>query len=127
VAAARAVTGVGSIDPGAESLSRLGLAGALLGLAALFAGAAELAVTVSSRGFKPAQITARKSETLKVWIGSADGEHCFALDAFRIEKRVLPGKRVLVEIVPDRAGTFVFHCCLEPQNEALRGRLVVSE
>jgi hypothetical protein len=109
-------------------MSRLGLAAAaLLGLAPLRAGAAELEVTVSSRGFRPAQIAARKGETLKVWIGSADGEHCFALDAFRIEKRVLPGKRVLVEIVPDRAGTFVFHCCLEPRNEALRGRLVVSE
>ncbi len=108
-------------------MSRLGLAGALLGLAASFAGAAELEVTVSSRGFKPAHIAARRGETLNVQLSSADGEHCFALDALRIEKRVLPGKRTLVEIVPDRAGTFVFHCCLEPRSEAERGRLVVSE
>ncbi len=109
-------------------MSRLGLAAAaLLGLAVLRVGAAELEVTVSSRGFEPAQIAARKGETLKVWIRSADGEHCFALDALRIEKRVLPGKRVSVEIVPDRSGTFVFHDCLAPGNEALRGRLVVSD
>jgi hypothetical protein len=109
-------------------MSWLGLAAAgLLGLVALGAGAAELEVTVSSRGFEPAQIAARKGENLKLWIGSVEGEHCFALDALRIEKRVLPGKRVLVEIVPDRSGTFIFHDCLAPGDEALRGSLVVSE
>jgi uncharacterized cupredoxin-like copper-binding protein len=109
-------------------MSRAGLAGALLlSLAAPLAGAAELEVTVSNQGFRPAQIALRKGETLKVQLTSADREHCFALDALRIEKRVLPGKRTPLEIVADRAGTFVFHCCLEPANETLRGRLVVSE
>ncbi len=108
-------------------MTRVGLAVALLGLCACVAGAAELEVTVSDRGFKPAQIAARKGEAVKAWLRSADGEHCFAIDALRIEKRVLPGKRTLVEIVPDRPGTFVFHCCLEPQNKTLQGRLVVSE
>jgi hypothetical protein len=109
-------------------MGRVGLVGSLLlGLAAPLAGAAELEVTVSTRGFRPAQIAVRKGETLKVVLISADKEHCFALDALRIEKRVLPGKRTPVEIVADRLGTFPFHCCLEPENEALRGRLVVSE
>ena len=58
---------------------------------------------------------------------ASDGEHCFAIDALRIEKRIVPGKRTLVDLVPDRAGTFPFHCCLEPDDAALRGRLVVSE
>ena len=112
----------------AERMSRAGLAGALLvSLAAPPAGAAELEVTVSNRGFRPAQIALRKGETLKVLLSSADREHCFALDAFRIEKRVLPGRRTAIEILADRPGTFPFHCCLEPDNEALRGRLVVSE
>jgi plastocyanin len=99
----------------------------LLSLAAPVLGAAELEVIVSSRGFRPAEITVRKGETLKVHLTSADREHCFAVDALRIEKRVLPGKRTPVEIVADRAGTFAFHCCLEPDNEAQRGRVVVSE
>jgi hypothetical protein len=109
-------------------MGRLAPVGALLlSLAAPLAGAAELEITVSSRGFRPAQIAVRKGESLKAQLRSADGEHCFAVDALRIEKRVLPGRRTPVEIVADRAGTFVFHCCLEPDNEALRGRLVVSE
>jgi heme/copper-type cytochrome/quinol oxidase subunit 2 len=106
----------------------MGLALALLlSLAAPAPGAAELEVAVSNRGFSPARISVRKGEVLKVVLTSVDQEHCFALDALRIEKRVLPGKRTPLEIVADRAGTFAFHCCLEPGNEALRGRLVVSE
>ncbi len=54
-------------------------------------------------------------------------EHCFALDALRIEKRILPGRSTPADITPDRVGSFPFHCCLEPGNEAQRGRLVVSE
>jgi Cupredoxin-like domain len=117
-----------SIGRAAERMGRAGLFGALLlSLAAPVGGAAELELSVSNRGFRPAQITLRKGETLKILLSSTDREHCFALDALRIEKRVLPGKRTPVEIVADRAGTFAFHCCLEPENEALKGRLVVSE
>ena len=56
-------------------------------------------------------------------------EHCFALDAFRIEKRLRPGKPVSVELTPDRAGTFPFHCCLESGTaaETEKGQLVVAE
>jgi plastocyanin len=117
-----------STDRAGERMGRARLAGVLLlSLAAPLAGTAELEVTVSERGFRPAQISLRKGETLKVQLSTADREHCFAVDALRIEKRVLPGKRTPVEIVADRAGTFAFHCCLEPENAALRGRVVVSE
>jgi uncharacterized cupredoxin-like copper-binding protein len=121
-------TGAESIGLAAERMGRAGLAGALLlSLAAPFAGAAELEVTLSNQGFRPAQIAVHKGETLKLLLGTADQEHCFAIDALRIEKRVVPGKRTPVEIVADRTGTFPFHCCLEPGNEAQKGRLVVSE
>jgi heme/copper-type cytochrome/quinol oxidase subunit 2 len=108
-------------------MGRAGFAVTLLTLAAPRAGAAEVEVVVSDRGFRPAQITVRKGETVKVLLSSADREHCFAVDALRIEKRVLPGKRTPVEIVADRAGIFAFYCCLEPQSEVLKGRLVVTE
>jgi hypothetical protein len=34
---------------------------------------------------------------------------------------------VTVELDLDRTGEFSFYCCLEPENRALRGKLVVSE
>jgi heme/copper-type cytochrome/quinol oxidase subunit 2 len=84
-------------------------------------------VEVSRAGFKPKVLTLRKGETLRIVLSTADDEHCFAVDALRIEKRIVPGKTTEVDVVVDKAGTLPFYCCLEPDQEALRGRLVVRE
>jgi heme/copper-type cytochrome/quinol oxidase subunit 2 len=64
---------------------------------------------------------------VRLLLRSADGEHCFAVDALRIEKRIEPGRATRVELTPDRVGTLTFYCCLEPGDERQRGRLVVGE
>jgi len=84
-------------------------------------------VVASRAGWKPRVLNIRKGEPLRLVVRTGDDEHCFALDAFRIEKRLRPGKPVSVELTPDRAGTFPFHCCLEPDSSAQRGKLVVAE
>jgi heme/copper-type cytochrome/quinol oxidase subunit 2 len=86
-------------------------------------------VKVSRRGFEPARVELRRGETARLVISSGDGEHCFAIDALRIEKRVRSGQPTRLELTPERAGTFVFYCCLESgqQAERERGELVVSE
>lgn len=88
-----------------------------------------VSVVVSRDGFQPREISARKGETLRLAIKSADGEHCFALDDLRVEKRVMPGKTTTVDVTPDKAGSFPFHCCLETgaAAEKQRGRLVVTD
>jgi heme/copper-type cytochrome/quinol oxidase subunit 2 len=88
-----------------------------------------VALTVSREGFQPREIVVRKGETVRLAIKSADGEHCFAVDELRVEKRVLPGRATTVDVTPDKAGTFPFYCCLETgaAGEKQRGRLVVSE
>jgi cytochrome c oxidase subunit 2 len=121
-------TGGATTGPVTARARRAAAAAALaVGLTAAWARGAEVEVSVSSAGFRPAELTLRKGETLRVRLVATDREHCFAIDALRVEKRVVPGKRTTVELVPDRAGTFPFHCCLEPENAALRGRLVVTE
>ena len=86
-------------------------------------------VAVSRSGFVPSVIKARKGEAIHLRITSKDQEHCFALDAFRIEKRIVPGRTTAVDLTPDKAGTFPYYCCLETgaAAETERGRLVVSE
>ena len=86
-------------------------------------------VSASRAGFTPSLINARKGEAVHLRLTSRDQEHCFAIEAFRIEKRVVPGRTTAVDITPDRAGTFPFYCCLESgaAADAERGRLVVSE
>lgn len=105
---------------------------AVLGLAlgaAVSARAETVDLSVSSNGFQPKVVNVRKGESLRLQLSSAGGEHCFALDAWRIEKRIRPGQPTAVELVPDRAGTFPFYCCLESGAAAERehGRLVVTE
>lgn len=111
--------------------------GLLLGLtlalaAALAAGRASLddeaAVSLSAAGFKPARLRVGRGETLRVKVSSGDGvEHCFAVDALRVEKRVRPGQPVVADLNPERVGTFAITCCLHPDNAAERGQLVVGE
>ena len=108
------------------------LVSAVLGLAlgtAVSARSETVDLSVSGSGFQPKVVNVRKGETVRLQLTSAGGEHCFALDAWRIEKRIRPGQATVVELVPDRAGTFPFYCCLESGAAAERehGRLVVTE
>jgi heme/copper-type cytochrome/quinol oxidase subunit 2 len=103
-----------------------------LGLAVLLlvpAGAPveRLELTISRSGFRPTRLEVRRGEAVRLTVRSADEEHCFAIDAFRVEKRVLPARPVAVDLVPDKAGTFPFHDCLAAEGEARTGQLVVSE
>jgi heme/copper-type cytochrome/quinol oxidase subunit 2 len=86
-------------------------------------------VAVSRAGFVPTVIHARKGEAIHLRLTSKDQEHCFAIDAFRVEKRVVPGRTTAVDLAPDKAGTFPYYCCLETgaAAETERGRLVVAE
>jgi heme/copper-type cytochrome/quinol oxidase subunit 2 len=86
-------------------------------------------IAVSRRGFEPSRVGVRRGEAVRIVVTSRDVEHCFAVDALRVEKRVVPGRPVRVDLVPEQAGEFPFHCCLESgsQAELERGVLVVSE
>jgi heme/copper-type cytochrome/quinol oxidase subunit 2 len=89
--------------------------------------AEDLEVVLARSGVRPKVLNLRKGETTRLVLKSGDGEHCFAIDALRVEKRVVAGRTTVLEVTPDRAGTFPFHCCLEPDVEALRGKVVVAE
>ena len=88
-----------------------------------------VSMVVTRDGFQPHEISVRKGETVRLAIKSGDGEHCFAVDDLRVEKRVLPGRTTTVDVTPDKAGTFAFYCCLETGAAAdrQRGRLTVTE
>lgn len=110
----------------------LAAAVALAGLAGTGAAPAappEVAVRVSKRGFEPSSLSLHKGETARLVLSSGDGEHCFAVDALRVEKRIVPGRATRFELTPERAGVFAFYCCLESGKaaEVERGQLTVTE
>ena len=86
-------------------------------------------VKASRAGFEPSSLTIRKGETTHVVLTSADGEHCFAIDELRVEKRIVPGRPTRFDLAADRAGNYAFYCCLEsgPAAEKERGQLIVAE
>jgi heme/copper-type cytochrome/quinol oxidase subunit 2 len=106
---------------------------ALALVAAAPAGAADSPETVelvaSEHGFEPRVLNLRKGEPVRLRLTTADREHCFALDAYRVEKRILPGRATLVDLTPEKAGTFPFQCCIEEGGAADKehGRVVVIE
>jgi heme/copper-type cytochrome/quinol oxidase subunit 2 len=111
---------------------RWGLAGLGLAVAVLASAAPagpEVAVRISKQGFQPSRITVRRGETTRLVLTSADGEHCFAVDALRVEKRVVPGRPTRLDLVPGEAGVFPFYCCLESGDAGRveRGELTVTE
>jgi hypothetical protein len=84
-------------------------------------------ITATASGFQPKVVRLRKGESVRLVLRTTAGEQCFAVDELRIEKRILPGRDTPVDLTPDQVGSFNFYSCLEPDNAALRGRLIVSE
>ncbi|HET9315561.1 MAG TPA: cupredoxin domain-containing protein [Vicinamibacteria bacterium] len=99
----------------------------LAGLVSPTPGDTGLEVSASKAGFQPSVLHLHKGEPARLVLKTADVEHCFALDEFRIEKRIVPGKATSVDFTPDKAGTYAFYCCLEPDAPAMKGKLIVAE
>jgi heme/copper-type cytochrome/quinol oxidase subunit 2 len=118
---------------GATEVSRRRSAGlallAVLAASSVLPAGPSIDVKVSRGGFEPSRIVLRRGETARLVLQSGDGEHCFAVDGLRIEKRVVSGRPTRLELTPERTGSFPFHCCLESgaQADRERGEIVVSE
>ena len=88
----------------------------------------EVAVSVGGAGFEPARIDARLDEIVVVTLTGVEEPHGFAIDAYRLSKRVAPGTPLRFEFRADATGTFRFYCSLtgrdgRPHDE--HGELVV--
>jgi cytochrome c oxidase subunit 2 len=110
------------------------LAAALLVLGAVSSRAAPaetpvVEILASHRGFQPSTVSLRRGEPVRILLSTADDAHCFAVDAFRLEKRIAPGRETAFDFTPDRSGTFPFCCCLETGRAAVieRGHLQIQE
>ncbi len=108
---------------------RVALVSALLlpSTAALAVVEEQVEITLAASGVRPKVVRLRKGEAARLVLRSADVEHCFAVDELRIEKRVKAGGSSSVDVLPERAGRFDFYSCLDPDDAAARGQIIVSE
>jgi heme/copper-type cytochrome/quinol oxidase subunit 2 len=87
-------------------------------------------VTITARRYSviPTRIVVTKGTIVRITLIAEDVPHGFALDEYRIAKRVSPGRRITFEFCADRAGRFTFYCGMtgDAQCRDMRGELIVE-
>jgi cytochrome c oxidase subunit 2 len=93
-----------------------GIAAAALTVAsgglALRAFAAERVIPIKARKFtyEPDEIVLKLNEPVILEFTTADVVMGFNAPDFKVRATIIPGQTARVRIVPDKTGTFVFHC-----------------
>lgn len=118
------------------ALASAGLALAALGIAALTALAAqdpprerrEFSMAARRYRFEPGRLEVQQGDLVRITLRAEDIAHSFTVDAYRIAKRVAPGRPVTFEFLADQAGSFPFYCNLTAEEgcRRMRGELVVT-
>ena len=86
------------------------------------------ALTARNYAFEPSKLEVIKDDLVRLTIEGTDQVHSFAIDEYRIAKRIAPGSTVTIEFRAERAGTFTYYCNIatDPGCKAMRGTLVVT-
>jgi len=87
----------------------------------------EFTITARNYSFTPNQIEVAHDDVVRIEVRGEDQPHGFAIDEYRISRRVLPGATTAIEFRADRVGTFAFYCGIstDPGCRAMRGTFVV--
>ncbi|MGH8751573.1 MAG: cupredoxin domain-containing protein [Burkholderiales bacterium] len=95
-------------------LSGAALALILLGTAAGYGNANLEArvIKITARAFEyiPSEITLKKGEPVVLELTSQDLFHGFSISDLGLRADLPPGKTARVQLIPDKAGVFPFHC-----------------
>ena len=99
-------------------------------LAAANAVAQEKVIAVTAERFKftPAVIQLKLGEPVVLELTTLDRKHGFQVPDLKIDESIEPGKVTRLRIVPDKAGTFLFHCDVfcGSGHEEMAGEIVVK-
>jgi cytochrome c oxidase subunit 2 len=85
-------------------------------------------VTAEKFKFTPAVIELKLGEPVLLELTSLDRKHGFQVPDLKIDESVEAGQITRVRIVPDRVGTFPFHCDVfcGSGHEGMEGEIVVK-
>ncbi len=87
----------------------------------------EVTILARDYAFVPNRIEVTQDDLVRISLTSDARAYSFAIDAYRILKRVGPKKTIVFDFRADQAGTFTFYCNLTsaPGCMDMRGTLVV--
>ena len=88
----------------------------------------EIKVTAREHTFTPNRIEVVQDDLVRINLTSEDRSYSFAVDAYRILKRVGAGRTITFDFRADQPGTFTFYCNLtsDPACRDMKGTLVVA-
>ena len=84
----------------------------------------EFSITARDYRFAPDRLEVTQDDLVKLTIESADHAYSFAIDAYRLSRRIPGGGKTIVEFRADQVGTFDFYSNMTGQ-EKMRGPLIV--
>jgi nitrous-oxide reductase len=87
----------------------------------------DFTITIRDYRFSPDRVEVTQDDLVKITLHADDQAHSFAIDEYRILKRIPAGGSTTFEFRADRPGTFPFYCGLTSSegHNRMRGRLVV--
>ena len=87
----------------------------------------EFTIVAKDFQYSPPRIEVMQDDLVKLTVRSEDVPYSFAVDEYRIDKRVPAGGATTFEFQADRAGTFPFYSALtsDSRHRTMRGQLVV--
>ena len=87
----------------------------------------EFTLTARDYSFSPNRVEATQDDLIKLTVQSADVAYGFAIDDYRLSRRVPAGGSTTIEFRADRPGTFPFYSNLsnDSRHSQMRGQLVV--
>jgi cytochrome c oxidase subunit 2 len=104
------------------------LLSAMLATANVAAQEKVIQVTAEKFKFTPAVIEMKLGQPVVLELTTLDRKHGFQVPDLKIDESIEPGKVTRVRIVPDKAGTFPFHCDVfcGSGHEEMAGEIVVK-
>ena len=85
---------------------------ALFALLSFAAGAQEQVIPILARkfDFTPSTLELKVGVPVVLELTTTDRKHGFLVPDLHIDEEIVPGKPTRVRVVPDKAGTYPFHC-----------------
>ena len=84
-------------------------------------------ITAKKFDFTPASIELKVGVPVVLELHAADRKHGFTAPDLKVDAQIEPGDVVRVRVVPEKAGTFEFHCSVfcGGGHEEMTGQIVV--
>ena len=88
----------------------------------------DITIVARERVFEPSRIVVNRDDLVRITLKSDKEPRTFAIDAYRISKRVSGGSSITFEFHANQPGTFTYYCNLTSVEACaeMKGTLVVS-